>query len=458
MQGDCFQVVNSAGLRGPRRERVMDQKRCAVSNLLTAILTESVLSIIQSALVPKAGREFRTLFHSPFPPVESYSLSLSGDTSPTIPLSFSQTPEEAMSFGDDDVLSLAQDTKMGDDPLDMARRSESKSPSSGLFATAPLMSSAADTPSKIAMDQVGTASPFEQAQIGPHNAHLFVSPAKSSLQALPAPVSTRLSVLSPDSKAATFQLVRTPHPPLPSLPPSPTPYRLPSIFPLVAPIELQPPLRAEPPEVVHHPKSISLQQHPQLPADPALEQFLTARTFRTRTVLQLQPYTKERQIYEAALRRGGPKKGKKAIAEPREIGREEEDHSEEGGEEDSSEAEEMPDRIVIGGDIPSSSAQRKPRALKPLIKADFDEYFLEYGEEADEDDPLVSERLQDIARKRLRDRKLQRRRAKEAEMAKKQFEHLMNASATDEEGMAFRNDVSEPVGSQADSCSVIWPI
>ncbi|WWD18663.1 hypothetical protein CI109_103116 [Kwoniella shandongensis] len=161
------------------------------------------------------------------------------------------------------------------------------------------------------------------------------------------------------------------------------------------------------------------------PADPALEQFRTARTFRTRTVLQLQPYTKERQIYEAALRKGGLKKGKKAIADAREITPNEEDKDEEGQVDESSEASveavEASERIVIGNTPPSKKA-RTPRAL---TDADYDEYFLEHGTAADETDPEVFQELQQIAKRRLRAAKEDRRRLKDAEREKKQFDRLM---------------------------------
>jgi hypothetical protein len=161
------------------------------------------------------------------------------------------------------------------------------------------------------------------------------------------------------------------------------------------------------------------------PADPALEQFRSARTFRTRTVLQLQPYTRERQIYEAALRRGGLKKGKHVIAPVKEIRADEEGDEEEAQSDPSLEAEtEAPDAIVIGGLLPRAAVQ-KTALREPLVDADYDEFFLQFGKAADKEDEMDIRRLQKIARCRLRTAKKERRRRKEAERAKRAFERLM---------------------------------
>ncbi|WRT67980.1 uncharacterized protein IL334_004955 [Kwoniella shivajii] len=181
-------------------------------------------------------------------------------------------------------------------------------------------------------------------------------------------------------------------------------------------------------------------QHPiptPLPADQALEQFRGVRTFRTRTVLQLQPYTKERQIYEAALKKGGLKKGKKAVAPSKEI-TQEEDEEDEARISDSSEAsaaEEPPERIVIGNTPPP----KKHREPKKLIDADFDEYFFEHGSPADEHDPDHMRDLQKIARRRIRMQKEERLRSRQAEKENKEFERLMRdmrgeKESSDEEG------------------------
>ncbi|WVQ65568.1 uncharacterized protein L199_003745 [Kwoniella botswanensis] len=159
------------------------------------------------------------------------------------------------------------------------------------------------------------------------------------------------------------------------------------------------------------------------PADPALAQFRGARTFRTRTVLQLQPYTKERQIYEAALRKGGLKKGKKAIAPSKEITQEdvEEDEARVSESSEASAEDDSPGRIVIGNTPPP----KKPREPKKLVDADFDEYFFEHGMAADENDPNHIKDLQKIARRRLKAEKEERKRLRADEKEKREFARLM---------------------------------
>ncbi len=316
-------------------------------------------------------------------------------------------------------------------------------------------------------DRVPGSTPFDDSQIGPRNAYLFQSPLRlrssaatpeaiidaspsamrcqlpSDLSSPSTPSRPAASNVSSRHHAATDRVLAvfprgpsSPHP----LPPSPSRQTHRSQTSASPSLPVNPASlwrNAEyppPPPVLPSPS----------PADPALEQFRTARTFRTRTVLQLQPYTKERQIYEAALRRGGLKKGKKAIADSCEIAREEEDHEEEGRHEESSEAQETPERLMIGG-TPPSTAQRKPRSPKPLVKADFDEYFLEYGEVAEEDDPDIFEKLQTIARNRVKEQKEQRKKARAARIAKKRFEELLNHSADDAAAPVTGEKVSQSV-------------
>lgn len=170
------------------------------------------------------------------------------------------------------------------------------------------------------------------------------------------------------------------------------------------------------------------------PPDPALQRFRTARTFRTRTVLQLQPYTKERQIYEAALKKGGLKKGKHAVARARDISPSEEDNGPEGEDEATSELTE-PEQIVIG-ETPVPKEPRPPRKPKKLSEADYDAYFVEYGQTPQEDDEEADRRLQVIARQRLKAEKEERRRRKDAERVRKKFESLVRKrQGEDEEGV-----------------------
>lgn len=170
------------------------------------------------------------------------------------------------------------------------------------------------------------------------------------------------------------------------------------------------------------------------PPDPALQRFRTARTFRTRTVLQLQPYTKERQIYEAALKKGGLKKGKHAVARARDISPSEEDNGPEGEDEATSDLTE-PEQIVIG-ETPVPKEPRPPRKPKKLSEADYDAYFVEYGQTPQEDDEEADRRLQVIARQRLKAEKEERRRRKDAERVRKKFESLVRKrQGEDEEGV-----------------------
>ncbi|WVQ85011.1 hypothetical protein IAT38_007175 [Cryptococcus sp. DSM 104549] len=181
---------------------------------------------------------------------------------------------------------------------------------------------------------------------------------------------------------------------------------------------------------------------PDIPPDPELERFRTARTFRTRTVVQLQPYTKERQIYEAQLRKGGLKKARRPIPMGSgSHGAEDEDdpvaqarvsESSEATVSDSSSAEEGPsaggtasgERIVIGN-TPPPRVPRPARALIPLVDADFDEYHFAHGAAADETDDKCVRELQKIARKRVKAEKAERKREREAERERRRFERLV---------------------------------
>lgn len=165
------------------------------------------------------------------------------------------------------------------------------------------------------------------------------------------------------------------------------------------------------------------------PADPALLQFRFARTFRNRTALQLQPYTRERQMYERALKRGGLAKSKRAIAPLREVKEASDIDEEEEGASDRSSDEDVtpPDAIVIGAtqEREQQQKQRKPQPPVELVDADFDEYLLDFGEAPAEDDEDAQRELQKIARKRLRAEKEARRAARRAERERREFEALL---------------------------------
>ena len=172
---------------------------------------------------------------------------------------------------------------------------------------------------------------------------------------------------------------------------------------------------------------------PPAPVDPALQQFRSTRTFRTRTNLQLQPYTRERQEYEAALRRGGLKKSKRAIARAREL-TSSEDNDPEGEESESSTASvavEDPERIVIGESL-LSPHHKRARSPIPLIDADYDEYYFQYGGPAQDDDEQASARLQKIAKARLKAAREEKRRRREQRRREKEFEAILRRGREEE--------------------------
>ena len=187
------------------------------------------------------------------------------------------------------------------------------------------------------------------------------------------------------------------------------------------------------PALLHAPPALEPPRPLAIPVDPALEQFRTVRTFRTRTTLQLQPYTRERQMYEAVLRRGGLKNCRNAIAPSKEISKSSEDEDEEVQQSSSSSASEVArhaesaERIVIGNTPPPK--QKRRREPVPLTDADYDEYFLEHGSVADEDDPTAVKKLQKIARARLKAEKEERKKQRQAEKARREFERLIRSDA-----------------------------
>ncbi|GMK57328.1 hypothetical protein CspeluHIS016_0401620 [Cutaneotrichosporon spelunceum] len=180
--------------------------------------------------------------------------------------------------------------------------------------------------------------------------------------------------------------------------------------------------------------ALGVADRPSEPAiDPALLQFRFVRTFRTRTALQLQPYTKERQQYENALRRGGLAKGRRAVAPSAEIraaNEPDKTQTQEGGSTSGSDAT-HPDAIVIGGT--QEQVQQRRLERKPLVDADYDEYFIEFGEVAEEEDEECQRRLQVIARKRLRAAMEARRNERAAERTRRGFEALMKEAEKEKE-------------------------
>jgi hypothetical protein len=83
-----------------------------------------------------------------------------------------------------------------------------------------------------------------------------------------------------------------------------------------------------------------------------------------------------------------------------------------------------PEAIVIGA---TQEAPREPRHRPPkeLVDADFDEYFVRFGEVAVEEDDEAAKRLQVIARERLKKAKEMRRQLRAEDKVRRQFEALM---------------------------------
>jgi hypothetical protein len=141
--------------------------------------------------------------------------------------------------------------------------------------------------------------------------------------------------------------------------------------------------------------------------DPALLAFQNARTFRRRTAIQLQPYTKEKTKYTAMVRKGG----RLLIAEL---------------------LHDDPDRAVLARAMTEQDSQFQEEAEAPdedfeldmsvsppvaPTDTDYDEYFRLYGEVADED---LDPRLQQLAKTRIREEeKRERKRLREDREAKR---------------------------------------
>jgi hypothetical protein len=183
---------------------------------------------------------------------------------------------------------------------------------------------------------------------------------------------------SPTAPRATSLRARTRSPSLSPVPHGTSPMRM-------APRPLSPPLVTIPaPEPM-----------PEL--DPALLAFQNARTFRRRTAIQLQPYTREKTKYRAMVRKGG----QLLIAEL---------------------LHDDPDRVAIAKSLEETEESQFKESIEeeedPEIDMavsqpvtpddkDYDEYFQLYGEVAEEaSDP----RLQLLAKTRLKEERRETRR------------------------------------------------
>ncbi|KAL7420749.1 hypothetical protein Q5752_004701 [Cryptotrichosporon argae] len=144
----------------------------------------------------------------------------------------------------------------------------------------------------------------------------------------------------------------------------------------------------------------------------------------------LQPYTREKQAYERALRRGGLVAGKKAVAAPTEVRGDEDEDGDEGGggaEGDEETQEHTPfDAIVIGA-TPAEPAPAVERRRKPvqLVDDDYDTFFFNTGRAVRDDDDDDMRALRRIAGDRVRADKEERRRIRKAERADRAFEQFV---------------------------------
>lgn len=276
-------------------------------------------------------------------------------------------------------------------------------------------------------------SPLIESQIGPHNTHLFrhdsPSPSRSprdvvmgtSLPASSPPLPFDNDIMADDMGSdvemgevadvvvaigATQSPTSGQEVHIPTSSPDAIDLlarRSPSLTPLpetMAPVRSIPPVES-------------------VPVDPALERFRGARSFRTRTTLQLQPYTRERLLYEAALRKGGLKTGKRAIGAPKEISQPDngDDYSASRGEPPSTDQTD-PEAIVIEPTPP-------PPPPPKILEIDYDEYYILHDRRIG---PVVTEdeqeELERIAKLRLDTEKAERRRERESRRMQKRLERF----------------------------------
>jgi hypothetical protein len=174
-----------------------------------------------------------------------------------------------------------------------------------------------------------------------------------------------------------------------------------------------------PPDEVTTPTLASLAPLPHPEANPSpdplarreseLQAFQRTRTFRTRTAIQLQPYTREKKIYTAAIRRGG----KRLIEELLTY-----EHQPEGS---TSQNEESFRGTGVDQDQDAEEEETEiDMTVTPPVHPedqDYDEYYLRYGEVAEGDD---DERLQEITKNRQRNEEKARKvKAKEERQARR---------------------------------------
>lgn len=265
-------------------------------------------------------------------------------------------------------------------------------------------------------------SPLVESQIGPHNTHLFSrdpSPSRSPYRQDQDDVvmGTSLPASSPPQAPDDMRDIEMREAESPSQRAGGTqpPRSGQTIAPASSPdaIDL---LGRRSPSLTPLPETALVQSIPVV--DPALERFRGARSFRTRTTLQLQPYTRERLLYEAALRKGGLKTGNRAIGAPREISQPDNGDDQGSRAEPTSTDRTDPEAIVIEPSPP-------PSPPPTILEADRDEYFFLH-------DKLISseiteeenEELVRIAKARLATEKAERRKDRETKKMQKLLERF----------------------------------
>lgn len=172
------------------------------------------------------------------------------------------------------------------------------------------------------------------------------------------------------------------------------------------------------------------------------------RGLRLRTALQKKPYTLEREQYEKILRKGGLQKGRRAVAPSAEVraANDEAKSQEQEGDSTSSGSDATPPDAIVIGATQEQAAQLKAakrREPKPLVDADYDDYLEEFGIMPDEEDDECQQRLQVIARKRLKKEKEVRRAERAAERTRKGFEALMKETEREKDAAKAKEKEKE---------------
>jgi hypothetical protein len=138
---------------------------------------------------------------------------------------------------------------------------------------------------------------------------------------------------------------------------------------------------------------------PVIPEDTDLWAFQRTRTFRTRTAIQLQPYTREKMKYTAAIRRGGRRLVEELLTYEPQPAQPASSQTEEESFRDGQVATETP--VDDADEEEDEEDTEIDMAVSPPVQPedqDYDEYFARFGEVADGDGDT---RLQAITKARL---------------------------------------------------------